>query len=169
MGRIAANDKEALGLLYKTIHKRVYFYILTLVRDEVAAQDILSDTFVQVWRSAAKFEGRSKAITWILGIARNLALKFISKKRNLEDIDNFYNLKNEKSEEFTKRFENLELLQKGLKRLSRKHREILELVFFHELTYEEISKLLSIPLNTVKTRVFHAKKALKKYLNKALA
>ncbi len=168
LGRIAVKDKDALGLLYNNINKRIYFYILTLVKDELVAQDILSDTFMQVWKSAARFEGRSKAITWILGIARNLALKYLSRKRQMESIDEHYELTNGKSEEFIERFANLELLQMGLKKLSWKHREILQLVFFEGLSYAEVSELLSIPVNTVKTRVFHAKKALRNLLSKDL-
>lgn len=166
--RIAFNDKEAFRILYNAINKRVYFYILGMIKDEATAQDILADTFVEIWKSASRFEGRSKAITWILGIARNLTLKFLCKNKNFENIDDHYELKNGKSEEFIDRFANLELLKTALENLSCKHREILQLVFFEELSYEEISKMLSIPINTVKTRVFHAKKALKCLLSKDL-
>ncbi|NPA95215.1 MAG: sigma-70 family RNA polymerase sigma factor [Thermodesulfobacteria bacterium] len=164
--RVALKDREAFSLLYKEINKRVYFYILGLVKDETAAQDILADTFIEIWKSAAKFQGRSKAITWILGIARNLSFKFLKKNRTFDDIDDHYELKSNEAESFVDKFANIELVKKGLERLSPKHREVLHLVFFEELPYEEISNLLKIPLNTVKTRVYHAKKALKQELSR---
>ena len=165
IGRIALNDKEAFAQLYNAINRRVYFYILGLVKDETAAQDILADTFVEVWKSASRFEGRSKALTWIIGIARNLALKFFKKRKRFENIDDQHELRNGNAEEFAERFADIEDLKAGLEKLSWKHREILHLAFFEGFSYEEISKMLSIPVNTVKTRVFHAKKALRQLLD----
>jgi len=167
ISRIALNDREAFAQLYNAINRRVYFYILGLVKDNTAAQDILADTFVEVWKSASRFEGRSKALTWIIGIARNLTLKFLKKRKRFENIDDHYELKDGDAEEFAERFADIEDVKAGLERLSWKYREILHLAFFEGLSYEEISKMLSIPVNTVKTRVFYAKKALKQILNNA--
>ncbi len=169
IGRIALNDREAFAQLYNALNRRVYFYILGIVKDESAAQDILADTFTEVWKSASRFEGRSKALTWIIGIARNLSLKFFNKARRFEDIDDHPELSNGKADEFTDRFADTEYLKAGLERLSWKHREVLHLAFFEGFSYDEISRILSIPVNTVKTRVFHAKKALRWILTKELA
>ena len=163
--RIALNDREAFAQLYNVTNRRVYFYILGLVKDETVAQDILADTFVEVWKGASRFEGRSKALTWIIGIARNLALKFFKKRKRFENIDDHHELRNGNPEEFADRFAKIEDLKAGLEKLSWKHREILQLAFFEGFTYEEISKMLSIPVNTVKTRVFHARKALRQLLD----
>ena len=162
--RIALNDREAFAQLYNVTNRRVYFYILGLVKDETVAQDILADTFVEVWKGASRFERRSKALTWIIGIARNLTLKFFKKRKRFENIDDHYELRDGNSEEFTERFAEIEDLKAGLEKLSWKHREILHLAFFEGFTYEEISKMLSIPVNTVKTRIFHARKVLRQLL-----
>ncbi len=166
--QVASKDKKAFGLLYNAINRRVYFYILGLVRDEMTAQDILADTFIEIWKSAPRFQGRSKAMTWILGIARNLSFKFLKKRRNFDDIDSHFELKNGAAEAFVEKLANTELMKKALEHLSWNHREVLHLVFYEGLSYEEISKMLSIPVNTVKTRVFHAKKALRQLLMKEM-
>ena len=164
IGRIASNDRDAFAQLYNAINRRVYFYILGMVKDESVAQDIMADTFVEVWKSASKFEGRSKALTWIIGIARNLALRFFKKTKKFENIDDYQQLSDKNAEEFTERFAEIEDLKAGLEKLSWKHREVLHLAFFEGFSYEEISRMLSVPVNTIKTRVFHAKKALRQLL-----
>jgi len=164
--QVAEGDKTAFNELYQFLHRRVYFYALNIVRDEKIAEEVTADVFVEVWRCAANFQGRSKATTWVLGIARNISLKALrSHRHHEEDIDGHYNLHDGQGNKFETLFEDVDLVKKGLDRLSWKQREIITLVFFQELSYEEIAKILDIPVNTVKTRVFYAKKALKEVLS----
>jgi len=161
--QVAKRDKAAFTELFQSLHRRVYFYALNMVREEYLAEEVTAETFAEVWRCAASFKGDSKPSTWILGIARNIALKQVraSRRHQDDDLESHFELSDEQGSGFVSRLEDANLVKRAMERLSWKHREIIELVFYEELSYEEIGKILNIPVNTVKTRVFYAKKALK--------
>jgi RNA polymerase sigma-70 factor (ECF subfamily) len=163
MEKVARKNEDAFRELYDRTQKRVYFYLYRLLREKEAAEDVLVETFSEVWRSAPKFMGRSKPTTWILGIARNLAMNYLKKMRHEDDIDNYQNrlvAEDAGVDECVRR----DFIQRAFLSLSAKHREMLDLVFFQDLSYPEIAEILGIPVNTVKTRVFYAKGELKKIL-----
>lgn len=161
---IANGDEEALRILYEDTSKNVFYYLFRLVNNKEMAEDLMIETYTQVWLSAKKFRGDSGVLTWILGIARNLTMNEIKKKD--------YSHRDLTSNEFMLAEQLKTICQKeltyimseALKRLSFKHQEVLDLIFIHELTYEEIAKILNIPINTVKTRIFYAKKQLREIL-----
>lgn len=161
LARVAKKDIKAFEALYKLLSQSVFNYLFRLLQNRESAEDILMEVFSAVWKSAINFKGKSRVKTWIFGIARNLAFNEIRKKRplNYDFIDD--TLKDKESNKAIKGFENSEYIQKALLSLTSKHREILDLVFFHEIKYTQIAELLSIPVNTVKTRVYNAKAALK--------
>src|SRR3979490_145422 len=74
IARIAGGDRLAMQVLFARHHVRVYRFVLRLVRNEATAEDLISDVFLDVWRQAGKFEGRSQVSTWMLSIARFKAL-----------------------------------------------------------------------------------------------
>src|SRR3569832_2417966 len=74
ISRIANGDRLAMQVLFARHHVRVYRFVLRLVRNEATAEDLISEVFLDVWRQAAKFEGRSAVSTWMLSIARFMAL-----------------------------------------------------------------------------------------------
>jgi RNA polymerase sigma-70 factor (ECF subfamily) len=164
MRRISGGDEEAFRELYDLTHKKVYFYLYRLVHGKQTAEDILVETYTEVWRSAKKFRGHSKATTWIMGIARNLAMNELGKFRRHDNIDDFPNLSNGVMPD-PEPMDRQRLLKEAMIKLPTKHREILDLVFFHDMTYPEVSQMLDIPVNTVKTRVFYAKETLKNALS----
>lgn len=161
---ISKGDEEAFRILYENTAKNVYYYILRLVNDKELAEDLLIETYTQVWMSAKNFKGDSKVLSWIFSIARNLTMNEIKKKdyHLLELMDT----ESECAQQFsiTCQREISSIMKFALERLSPKHREILDLIFIHDFTYEEIAKILNIPINTVKTRIFYAKKKLKEIL-----
>jgi len=157
-------DEKAFRQLYDLTHKRVYFYLCRLIQDKHFAEDILVETYTEVWKGARKFKGKSQVTTWIMGISRNLAMNELRKAKKHDDINDFPNLSDETIPN-AEGFDRQRILQEAMIKLSMKHREILDLVFFHEMTYHEVSKALEIPINTVKTRVFYAKEALKEILS----
>src|SRR5213079_3084984 len=69
IGRIAAGDRLAMQVLYARYHIRVFRFVVRLVRDEATAEDVISEVFLDVWRQAGRFEGRSTVSTWLLAIA----------------------------------------------------------------------------------------------------
>src|ERR1700754_565896 len=86
IGRIATGDRLAMQVLFARHHVRVYRFVLRLVRDETVAEDLISDVFLDVWRQAGRFEGRSAVSTWLLAIARFKALSAMRKKPD-EELD----------------------------------------------------------------------------------
>src|SRR6202044_2285663 len=84
IGRIASGDRLALPVLFARHHVRVYRFVLRLVRDESTAEDLISEVFLDVWRQAGRFEGRSAVSTWLLAITRFKALSALRRRKDAE-------------------------------------------------------------------------------------
>ena len=84
--RIAGGDRLAMQVLFARHHVRVYRFVLRMVRNEATAEDLISEVFLDVWRQADKFEGRSAVSTWILSIAHFKALSAL-RRRGEEELD----------------------------------------------------------------------------------
>src|SRR3954449_5189054 len=84
IGRIASGDRLAMQVLFARHHVRVFRFVLRLVRDESRAEDLISEVFLDVWRQAGKFEGRSAVSTWLLAIARFKALSALRRRTDAE-------------------------------------------------------------------------------------
>jgi RNA polymerase sigma-70 factor, ECF subfamily len=168
---VAVGDQSAFERLYHDYEKRVYQYVYTLVFDATLAEEVVGDTMLAVWRGAGTFTRTSRVSTWIFGIARHKALDAIrrSGRRQREvELDGAVELPSpcNRPDEQTFRNELSSLIQRAMAALTPEHQEMLRLVFYEELPYEEISTLLSIPTNTVKTRVYYAKQRLKEQLQR---
>lgn len=156
--RITSGDKEAFEELYKSTHGTVYYYLVRFIGQD-RAEDILIETFTQVWEKSASFHGRSKVSTWIIGIARNLSLKdFRKNKRYLyyENLDPLLETDNVTDNEIESR-NRKNVLKEALAKLGPKYQEVLDLFFYHQMSYREIAEMIEIPINTVKTRIYYAK------------
>src|ERR1700740_911506 len=81
IARIARGDRLAMQVLFARHHVRVFRYVLRLLRDEMAAQDVIGEVFLEFWRQADRFEGRSAVSTWLIAIARFKALSLLRKRR----------------------------------------------------------------------------------------
>ena len=170
ISRIAQGDRLALQVLYGRHHVRVFRFGLQLVRDEQIAEDIISEVFLDVWRQAGKFEGRSAVSTWLLAITRFKALSALRRRKDAELDDEAANAIEDSSDDpevaVTKKDAG-EVLRKCLTALSAEHREIVDLVYYHEKSVEEVAGIVGIPENTVKTRLFYARKKLAELLKAA--
>jgi RNA polymerase sigma-70 factor, ECF subfamily len=170
IGRIAKGDRLAMQVLFARHHVRVYRFVLRLVGNPTVAEDLISDVFLDVWRQADKFEGRSAVSTWMLAIARFKALSALRKKPD-EELDE------ETAETIEDTSDNPEVtlekkdksavLRQCLEKLSPEHKEIIDLVYYHEKSVEEVAEIVGIPENTVKTRMFYARKKLAELLQAA--
>ena len=170
IGRIAGGDRLAMQVLFARHHVRVYRFVLRLVRDESVAEDLISEVFLDVWRQAGRFEGRSQVSTWLLAIARFKALSAL-RRRPDEELDE------ETAEAIEDPSDDPEValdkkdksaaIRKCLEKLSAEHREIIDLVYYHEKSVEEVAQIVGIPENTVKTRMFYARKRLAELLKAA--
>jgi RNA polymerase sigma-70 factor (ECF subfamily) len=168
--RIAAGDRLAMQLLYMRHHVRIYRFVMRLVRDQELAEDLISEVFLDVWRQADKFQARSAVSTWILSIARFKALS--SFKRHVEeklDEETAAAIKDagDDPELAIRKKDQGEILRKCLSRLSPEHREIVDLVYYQGTAIRDAAAIVGIPENTVKTRMFHARKRLSELLNAA--
>ena len=167
ISRIANGDRLAMQVLFARHHVRVYRFVLRLVRNEATAEDLISEVFLDVWRQAAKFEGRSAVSTWMMSIARFKALSALRRKPE-------YELDEETAEAIEDHSDDPEvtlakkdkgaLLREALSALSAEHREVIDLVYYHEKSVEEVARIVDIPEATVKTRMFYARKKLSEFL-----
>ena len=166
VARVATGDKQAFETLFTDYGERVFRYAHRLIHDVPRAEEVTNDVMIEVWKNAAKFEGRSKVSTWILGITRHLALNAVrGKKLDTVDVDLAPEIvdPSESAEQGALDDEHEGLKQKlraALAELSTDHRDVIELTFFHGCSYQEIAAIVDCPENTVKTRMYHAKKQL---------
>jgi RNA polymerase sigma-70 factor (ECF subfamily) len=160
---IADGGRSAMHILYARHHVRVYRFILRIVRDVTMAEDLASQVFLDVWRTARQFEGRSQVSTWLLSIARFKALTALRQRRH-EDIDqdDMLEIADEADtpEASLDRSTTSAILRACVARLSPAHREIINLVYYHEKSVEQVGIIIGIPQSTVKTRMFYARRQL---------
>jgi RNA polymerase sigma-70 factor (ECF subfamily) len=158
---IAAGDKQAMRILFIRHNVRVFRFLVRLVGDKSAAEDLVSEVFLDVWRQAGRFQGRSQVTTWLLALARNKALSAL-RRRSTEELDEeavaAIEDPQDNPEAAIQNRQTSEILLKCLTKLSPPHREIIDLVYYHEKSIDEVAEITGVPQNTVKTRMFYARK-----------
>ena len=156
-----------MQVLFARHHVRVYRFVLRLVRNEATAEDLISEVFLDVWRQAAKFEGRSAVSTWILSMARFKALSSL-RRRTEDELDDetagTIEDPEDNPETALAKKDKGAALRQCLEKLSAEHREIVDLVYYHEKSVAEVASIVGIPEATVKTRMFYARKKLSELL-----
>jgi len=161
LGRTAQGDRKAIELLFRRHHGRVFRFLARLVENEAIAEELVSEVFIEVWRHAGDFEARSQAATWLLSIARHKALSAL-RRRSTDELDDdvleFIEDPSDNPEVALQKTERSEILRDCLKQLSPAHREIIDLVYYHERTIDDVADIIGVPQNTVKTRMFYARK-----------
>jgi len=172
LAQTALGDRDAFSKLYLKYQPRLVSYCARLLNDDLAqAADIVDEAMFDVWRSADKFEGKSKPSTWIYSITRNKLISWLRKTSEitlgddeslLAMIDPAPSLEDEL--EFTDVKQQLVRL---MAQLTTEHREVLRLTYFEDKSVKEVALLLGISENTVKTRMFYARKRLAQMLEKA--
>ena len=167
IARIAGGDRLAIQVLFARHHVRVYRFVLRLVRNEATAEDLISEVFLDIWRQAGKFEGRSAVSTWMLSIARFKALSALRRRQD-EELDEATAERIEDQaddpETALAKKDKGAVLRQCLTALSAEHREVIDLVYYHEKSVEEVAEITGIPEATVKTRMFYARKKLSELL-----
>jgi RNA polymerase sigma-70 factor (ECF subfamily) len=160
---IANGEKAAMHVLYARHHLRVYRFILRMVRNPTTAEDIVSHVFLDVWHNAGQFQGRSQVSTWLMSIGRFKALTALRQRQHDRiDQDAVQNIEDraETPEAAFERNHTSAILRACIAKLSPAHREIVDLVYYHEMSVEEAGAVIGIPQATVKTRMFYARKHL---------
>lgn len=170
VARVAAGDRAAFETLYHTYIKRVLSYARGMVRSDELAEEIAGDTMVDVWRSAPRFAGRARVLTWILAIAHHRAIDQLRRKRvDVVALDSMLEAVDPAGDpvESALRSGDQAAIGAALATLSAEHRAVLELTYAQDLSQAEIALIVNAPVATVKTRVFHAKRKLRAALERA--
>jgi RNA polymerase sigma-70 factor (ECF subfamily) len=161
--QIADGNKLAMRALFARHQVRVYRFALRIVRDTALADDVVSEVFVDAWQHAGRYEGRSTVSTWLLGITRHKALT-AANRRPTESIDsetamNVVDPGNSPEAALSQK-DTGAVIRRCLASLTSEHAEIIDLVYYQDKSIKEIVEILGIPENTVKTRMFYARKRL---------
>jgi RNA polymerase sigma-70 factor, ECF subfamily len=168
--RIAAGDKLAMQVLFARHRTNIYRWLFRFVGNETVAEDLLSDVFFDVWQQAGRFEGRSAVTTWLLSIARFKALS-ARRRRTHAELDETIETNvadGADNPEITLQKKNRgEQVRAAMMKLSADHRDILDLVYYHENSVDDCALILNIPVATVKTRMFYARKKLAELVQEA--
>ncbi len=164
LDRVVAGDRDAFRDLYIVYHRRLARFLTRLTHRYELAEEIINDTMWVVWRRAGKFRGDSRVSTWIIGIAYRRALKSL-KSRGQRVIDSMpiesavLVAPDELGEAETS-----EWILLGMQQLPVEQRLALEFAYGHGHSCEEIAAIMNCPVNTVKTRLFHARVKLRALL-----
>ena len=162
IARIATGDRLAMHVLFARHKTGVYRFILRVVGDVASADDLTSEVFLAVWRHAHRFKGRAAASTWLLAIARFKALEELRRRCDTstspEEVDASDPAADQEASWADKH--RGAILRKSLRALSPEHRTIIDLVYYHDKSVQEVAAIVGIPCATVKTRMFYARKKL---------
>ena len=164
--RITTRDLQAFEQLYRHYQPRLSRFLINIVNRPQVVEEVLDDTMMAVWNTAANFRGASKVSTWIFAIAYRQAVKARSRwDEPLPDLqDNDQPSHEAQPDELLHNSRSHEALVEAMNQLSSDHRAVVDLTYFHGLGYREIADIMGCPVDTVKTRMFHARRKLKRVI-----
>ena len=167
---VREGDRDAFEHLYRIYYPRLTRFLLNLVRRPQLVEEVLNDTLMVVWDRADSFNGTSKLSTWIFAIGYRKAMKALRKQDEpIEDSERNERRSLDATPEEALGQERIHgLLIEAMTHLSADHRAVVDLTYFHELSYREIAEIVNCPVDTVKTRMFHARRHLRRHMAGAL-
>jgi RNA polymerase sigma-70 factor (ECF subfamily) len=165
--RVAVKDRQAFEVLYHRYARRLYGYLSKLIKRPDVIEEVLDDTMLVMWQNASRFNYTSRLSTWLFGIAYYKAMKALARASKepvdlLPDVPEWSDQND--PEGIMTRQELGRTLARALGALSPEQRAVVELTFYHECSYQEIAAITKCPVNTVKTRMFHARRCLAQLL-----
>lgn len=167
---IAAGDRRAMHFLYARHSVRVYRFVRRLTNSSSLAEDLVSEVFIDAWRGAPGFKAKSQVSTWLLAIARNKALSAMRARLDEQLDDEMATAiadPADDAETVANKRDRTAIVQHCLSQLSPPHREVLDLVYYHEKSIDEVARIVGAPENTVKTRMFYARRRMENLLKAA--
>ena len=152
------DDPDALEMVYEHFGKRLYGYLVSIVKSPSDAEEILNELFMTVVRKREQVGKSSNIRTYLFAIARNLAFEMFRKRSSHRETLSGYAQYLEVSEESKAKWDSDELcaVRKAVDGLPEEQREVVVLKIFEEMTFEEISQLMRISQNTVSSRYRYA-------------
>jgi len=167
LDRIAEQDRQAFETFYYLYYTRLSRFLRRFKNDDTWIDEVVNDVMFVIWQKAGAFQGRSRASTWVFGIAYRRAMKALQGKGNLHD-----ELDESNAPTYTEdpaasidRERMRGLVQDAVKQLGAKHMAVVQLTYFDGFSCAEVAEIVGCPTNTVKTRMFHARKRLKEILH----
>jgi RNA polymerase sigma-70 factor (ECF subfamily) len=165
LARVAEGDRRAFRELYLGYHRRLARFLTRITRRYDLAEEIINDTLWIVWRKAADFRGQSKVSTWIMGIAYRRALKALRHLNAGNVVLNPFDESSALTSEEPQRDADLrDWIDRALGQLPAEQRLVIELTYYQGLSCQEVAEIMDCPVNTVKTRMFHARRKLRTLL-----
>jgi RNA polymerase sigma-70 factor (ECF subfamily) len=158
---VAAGDAGSLTRLYERHAGPLFGYLYRLAGDRMTAEEILQDTMLAVWRSAAAFEGRSTVSTWLFGVARRQAHNRLRARASPESVAGLPDRPDDAAgpDELAIAAAGGTPVAAAIDRLPEHHRDVIALVFVAGLPLADVADVLAIPVGTVKSRLHHARAA----------
>jgi RNA polymerase sigma-70 factor (ECF subfamily) len=161
LGAVRRRDRQAFAELYRRFHPRLLGYLRNVLRDPQIAEEVLDDVMFVVWTDARRFKGQSAVSTWIFGIAYRRAMSALRvETRHQSYVDHSADTDRMPAE----RPGHGKLIKAALAGLSPDHRQVVELTYYFGCSYREIAAIAGCPENTVKTRMYHARRRLRHLL-----
>lgn len=171
---VAQGDRQAFEILYDRYSAQVHALIKRIVHDPMVADELLQESFLQVWRKADSYHGKGAAAAWLFRIARNRSLDEL-RQRNRRPNDNTGSAEDQKRMEWVKtpqdleqeiedRWTRYEVLQ-ALEGISPDQRRALQMAYYEDMSHSEIASATSIPLGTIKTRIYSGLRAIARTLH----
>jgi RNA polymerase sigma-70 factor (ECF subfamily) len=169
ISQVLAGQKDLFRLLVRRHERAVYGMGLSFFRNTEDASDFTQDVFLKVYRSLARFEGRSRFSTWLYKIAYNTAINGVNRKkeyRSLAEEDQGDSSQSDRDtpERILLRKTAREAVLEALKDLPERYRICVDMFFFYDRSYQEIEAITGFPVNTIKSHVFRAKRLLREKL-----
>jgi RNA polymerase sigma-70 factor (ECF subfamily) len=168
VSQVVSGQKDLFRLLVRQHEKQVYGMGISFFRNPDDASDFTQEVFLKAYKSLGSFEGRSRFSTWLYKIAYNTAINEVNRRKE------YLSLSDEKAEALPKegdtperealRSAAKEAVQEAIKELPERFRICVDLFFFYDRSYQEIEAITGIPVNTIKSHVFRAKKLLREKL-----
>jgi RNA polymerase sigma-70 factor (ECF subfamily) len=167
LAAVATGDRLAFEELYLLHHRRLFGFLYKMTGRQQMSEELVNDVMLVVWQKASTFAGRSLVSTWIMGVAYNKALKAIRKMGRaptLVEVEPQMAVDSAGPEADLSSRDRRARISQALRRLSPEHRAAVELTYYHGFSYREIAQIVGCPENTVKTRMFHARRRLRSLL-----
>jgi len=163
LARVSAQDLQAFEQLYRIYQPRLARFLIGMLQRPQLIEEVLDDTMMVVWQTAGSFRGSSKLSTWIFAIAYRKALKARARwPEPVEDEEFDTRVSPDPGPDQQLHHHRLhDALVTAMNQLSREHRAVVDLTYFHGMGYREIAEIVDCPVDTVKTRMFHARRRLK--------
>jgi RNA polymerase sigma-70 factor (ECF subfamily) len=165
--RVVGRDEDAFADLYHRFSTMLHAYLVQLVLDPTVAEDLIQEVFLAVWNGASRFRGHSTVKTWMYKIAHYQAVSWLRRNArgpasSVDERASTVDLLDQTHDHWVR-----DQVRQALRQLSPDHRAVVELTFYHGLSYQEIAEVLSCPVGTVKSRMSYARRYLIQHLDDA--